>query len=92
MKRPLIFVVALVLIISHHFVWAEFKGKNNIPKKIPQNQGKIYDRYGHVQETWKTQPGGSVQFFNKYGQREYSVKPNGAILNRFGQEMGRIKP
>ena len=90
--KLVILVIATFLVISHHCAWAQFNGKNGIHKKAPQGQGKIYDQYGHLQQTWKTQPGGSVQFFNKYGHREYSVKPNGVILNRFGHEIGRIKP
>lgn len=52
---------------------------------------EIVNRYGQIQGYMKTDPKGNTNFTNKYGQYQGKVTEKGIILNKYGQEVGRIK-
>jgi hypothetical protein len=69
-----------------------FKGKP--PTFNPSaKQGTIYNSHGQLQQTWKIQPAGNknTDFYNKHNQLEFSVKPDGTVLNKHNQRIGEIK-
>ncbi len=79
-------------LVNNLTVFGESRGRVSPPKVAPQGKGEIYDKYGHLQQTWRTQQGGSrkVEVYDKHGHLEYSISPDGSVMDKNGHEIGKI--
>jgi hypothetical protein len=68
--------------------------KKKLESKILPPTGSIYDKYGQLQQTWKTQPAGNkdIEFFDKVGHLQHVIAQDGTVMNKFHQKTGKIKP